>query len=65
MKVRTKKSFIDKEATEKAGKPVIRKVGEIFTASKERFAEIQKVDDLVEAVVEEKKPAAKAKAAEK
>lgn len=60
MKVKAKRNFIDKEATKKARKPVVRKAGEIFTVSKERFEEIQQVGDLVEEVNEEKKPKKKA-----
>ena len=59
MKVKTKKSFIDKHT----GK--VHKAGEVFTVTKERFDEIQKVGDLVEVVVEEKKPTEKAKPAKK
>lgn len=53
MKVKTKKSFIDKHT----GK--VHKVGEVFTVTKERFDEIQKVADLVEVVVEKKTKAEK------
>lgn len=65
MKVRAKAKFIDKEATKKAGKSVVRKIGDTFTVSEKRFEEIQSVGDFVEEVVEEKKPAGKAKADEK
>lgn len=60
MKVKAKQKFIDRVASEKAGKTVVRKVGEEFTVSKERLAEIKKAGDFVEEVVEEKKPKAKA-----
>ena len=53
MKVKTKKSFIDKHT----GK--VHKAGEVFTVTKERFDEIQKVADLVEVVVEKKAKAEK------
>lgn len=56
MKVKVKRSFIDKH-TKKTHKK-----GDIFTVSKERYDEIQKVGDLVEEVVEEKKAEAKKKA---
>lgn len=56
MKVKVKRSFIDKH-TKKTHKK-----GDIFTVSKERFDEIQKVGDLVEEVVEEKKAKAEKKA---
>lgn len=61
MKVRVTTKFIDKEATAKKGEPVVRKVGEEYSVSKERYEEIQKAGNFVEKVVEEKKPEEKAK----
>ena len=60
MKVKVKIRFIDKVASEKAGKTIVRKVGEEFSVSKERFEEIKAAGDFVEKVVEEKKPEKKA-----
>ena len=51
MKVKVLKKFKDKHT----GK--VHKVDEVFTVSKERFAEIQSVGNLVEEVKEDKKAA--------
>lgn len=56
MKVKVIRKFIDKETK------VLRKVGDVFTCSKDRFAEITKAGNYVVEV--EEKPAKAKKAAE-
>lgn len=56
MKVKVIEKFRDKKTGD------IRNVGEVFTASKERFAEILKVGRFVEAFVDEPTPKKKKEA---